>query len=365
MKPICLKMQAFGSYGKETVIDFTQPSQNLFLITGDTGSGKTTIFDAIVFALYGQSSAGPNDQRSNKNLKSQYASDSVKPYVELTFSEFCDGKEGIYIVRRVPAYTIKKTRGEGVTSKNANVSLLLPDGTEFSRSIAETNDKIEELIGLNKLQFMQVAMIAQGEFRDLLAAKSSEKNEIFRTLFHTEIYPRIKDVLKRRRDAKLTEISLIQAKCQSETARVILPQDYEQNDLLEEVLAQLSESGEFLLSDLENFLTLMEPLCQRLNDDTAQAKIDFDHAKQQLVEQQGIQQQALPLIRSYQQMKNAQDVLDECVQQEPAMEQKRKHIRQIDDALDPRTGPEHSAGHPPLSQSLHSGGRRKRHGRAV
>ena len=176
MKPLRLKMQAFGSYGKETTIDFEKVNQNLFLITGDTGAGKTTIFDAIVFALYGEASSSLN-KKEGVVLQSQYVDFDSEPYVELVFSEGRDEKREIYTVRRVPRHLKTITRGanKGKPKENTgSVSLIMPDGMEYPSK--ETDRKLQEIVGLTKSQFMQVAMIAQGEFMDLLRAKSDDKN---------------------------------------------------------------------------------------------------------------------------------------------------------------------------------------------
>ena len=187
MRPLKLTMQAFGSYGRRTVIDFEKANQNLFLIAGDTGAGKTTIFDAIVFALYGEASSGLN-KKDGTELQSQFAGSEVEPFVELVFSEGAGADPAAraeYVVRRVPRHVRPLRRGKGVKEESGSVSLAMPDGTEYPRK--ETDKKLEELVGLTKNQFMQVAMIAQGEFMELLRAKSDEKREIFRRLFHTEL----------------------------------------------------------------------------------------------------------------------------------------------------------------------------------
>ena len=187
MKPLRLKMQAFGSYGKETLIDFEKVNQNLFLVTGDTGAGKTTIFDAIVFALYGEASSSSN-KKDGVVLQSQYVDFSCEPFVELTFED----KEEIYTVRRVPRHLKTITRGASKGKQReitGSVSLIMPDGTEYPSK--ETDRKLQEITGLTKGQFMQVAMIAQGEFMDLLRAKSDDKKVIFRKLFNTEMYQKI------------------------------------------------------------------------------------------------------------------------------------------------------------------------------
>ena len=185
MRPLKLKMQAFGSYGRETVIDFKKPEQNLFLITGDTGAGKTTVFDAIVFALYGEASSSLN-KKEGVVLQSQYAELNLEPYVEL---EFMEGEDQ-YTVRRVPRHLKTITRGAakgtGTREITGSVALFMPDGTEYPPK--EVNAKLQEITGLTKSQFMQVAMIAQGEFMELLRAKSDDKKKIFRKLFNTEMY---------------------------------------------------------------------------------------------------------------------------------------------------------------------------------
>ena len=179
-------MQAFGSYGGKTAVDFTEPGENLFLITGDTGAGKTTIFDAIVFALYGEASSGSN-RKDGVVLQSQYAETGTEPFVELVFEDGSGTNIKRYTVRRVPRHLRVLTRGAGkgknTREVNGSVTLTMPDGTVYPPK--ETDQKITEMIGLTKPQFMQVAMIAQGEFMTLIRSKSDEKKEIFRKLFGT------------------------------------------------------------------------------------------------------------------------------------------------------------------------------------
>ena len=207
MRPRKLTMQAFGSYGKKTEIDFQKAEQNLFLITGDTGAGKTTIFDAIVFALYGEASSGLN-KKEGVVLQSQYVEMNVEPFVELTFSE---GKNEFYTVRRVPRHLKLLTRGAGKNTATrevpGSVSLVMPDGTEYPAK--ESDKKLGEIVGLTKNQFMQVAMIAQGEFMELLRAKSDDKKVIFRKLFNTELYQDIVEELMNRKRGLEKEIAQI------------------------------------------------------------------------------------------------------------------------------------------------------------
>ena len=199
MKPLKLEMEAFGSYGEKTVIDFSKPQQNLFLVSGSTGSGKTTIFDAIVFALYGEASSNSN-KKTGEILQSQYASYDVEPYVQLSFKE----KNKIYTVKRYPQHWefLKTGKGKGIelckNPKGEKIELTLPEEQPYNGKNNEINQKIKEIIGLEKEQFMKIGMLAQGEFMDVLRTDSGKKREIFRTLFNTEVYNDIGIELKRR-----------------------------------------------------------------------------------------------------------------------------------------------------------------------
>ena len=184
MKPIYIEMKAFGSYRDEK-IDFTGKSQGLFLITGDTGAGKTTIFDAICYALYGETSGG---KRSGEMMCSQFAKPGEKTEVRFCFDY--DGRE--YLVTRSPDQPKWNKKGERLkTTTGTKVSLILPDGTEFAGKTKETNEKIQQIIGLGCNQFTQIAMLAQGDFIKLLHATSEERKEIFARIFDTSIYEQI------------------------------------------------------------------------------------------------------------------------------------------------------------------------------
>ena len=189
MRPIKLEMSAFGPYAGHMVLDFDKLGKNgLYLITGDTGAGKTTIFDAIKYALYGSASG---DERDAIMLRSKYAAEDTPTEVKLTFSY--QGKE--YIVRRNPEYERKKSRGEGYTKQTADADLLLPDGSVVTQT-RKVGEKIEEILGIDEAQFSQIAMIAQGEFRKLLIADTKSRQEIFRRLFKTEVFQKFQDQLK-------------------------------------------------------------------------------------------------------------------------------------------------------------------------
>ena len=194
MKPLKLTMSAFGSYAGKNVIDFTGQQQGIFLITGDTGAGKTTIFDAITYALYNQTSGG---ERNGNMMRSQYAQPETETYVELEFLY----RGQTYRVRRNPDYKITKKLKNGKIREQKvphSVELTLPDGTVFPEKKNATDAKIIEILGLTADQFSQIVMIAQGDFLKLLYTKSDERKMIFSKLFRTDIYWKIQENLRRK-----------------------------------------------------------------------------------------------------------------------------------------------------------------------
>ncbi len=190
MKPLKLTMSAFGPYAGVETIDFEKIGDSgLYLITGDTGAGKTTVFDAISYALFGESSG----HREASMLRSKFAEGKIKTYVNLLFAY----KGQQYEIRRNPEYMRPKDRGEGETAEKADAQLLLPDGNLVT-GVKHVNDRVIELLGVNKEQFSQIAMIAQGEFLKLLLSDTKKRSEIFRELFGTRKYQELQDLLRTR-----------------------------------------------------------------------------------------------------------------------------------------------------------------------
>lgn len=189
MRPLKLTVSAFAAYKNETTIDFESlGDRGLYLITGDTGAGKTTLFDGIIYALYGEASG---DTRKNDMLRSKYADPSVPTFAELEFE--CRGVR--YTARRSPEYMRPKARGEGFTTSPAAAELR--KGSEvLSVKSSDMTKKIEEIIGVNRSQFSQIAMIAQGDFLKLLLAKTDDRIAVFRKLFNTENYNRLQETVK-------------------------------------------------------------------------------------------------------------------------------------------------------------------------
>ena len=253
MKPQKLIISAFGSYGNQVEIDFSKEQQGIFLITGDTGAGKTTIFDAIMFALYGQTSGG---ERSGNMMRSHYAKASEETYVELTFLY----REKVYKVRRNPEYQIEKILKNGTVKMQKvtqNVELMLPDGSIYPEKKAATDKKIEEILGLSAEQFTQIVMIAQGDFLKLLYTKSDERKKIFSKIFRTERYFRMQERLRQRSvqlDAKIEENKRAYAQEQS---RIIKPEELqEQSELsLEELIEEIAEHKKEVEKEYEIYQT--------------------------------------------------------------------------------------------------------------
>lgn len=189
MRPIKLTMSAFGPYAKKQEVDFEKLGKSgLYLITGDTGAGKTTIFDAIKYALYGEAS-GSN--RDSSMFRSKYADDDTPTLVELTFAN--GDKE--YTVKRNPEYMKKKAKGDGYTKKTAGAELTLPNGDVETNKKA-VDAKLVEILGVTPTQFSQIAMIAQGDFLKLLLAETKDRQVIFRSIFKTDIYKIFQEKVK-------------------------------------------------------------------------------------------------------------------------------------------------------------------------
>ncbi len=190
MRPLKLTISAFGPYAGRCVLDLEDLGERgLYLITGDTGAGKTTIFDAITYALYGSASG---DNREPGMFRSKYAADDVPTEVELVFSYA--GKT--YTVKRNPEYSRPKSRGAGLTVQKAEAELVYPDGRRVTKQ-REVDAAVQEIMGVNRNQFMQIAMIAQGDFLKLLLASTDTRKEIFRRIFNTGLYQRLQERLKK------------------------------------------------------------------------------------------------------------------------------------------------------------------------
>ena len=241
MRPVTLEMSAFGPYAGKEIINFDRlGTEGLYLITGDTGAGKTTVFDAIRFALYGVASG---ENRGKSMLRSQYALPETKTYVELVFS--CNGKN--YTITRNPAYERPKKHGEGTTSEPAHVLLKCPDRAPMTKE-RDVTDYITRLLGIDKDQFARICMIAQGDFLKLLLADTQDRKKILRNVFHTENYQKLQERLKAETSRARTEYEKLSHSCRSDIESVD-PSCSEELETIwkEEVLTEKKKYEEILI----------------------------------------------------------------------------------------------------------------------
>ena len=213
-----MTISAFGPYAGENRLDLSALGQRgLYLITGDTGAGKTTIFDAITYALYGEVSG---DNRRAGMLRSKYAAQDAPTFVELTFAY----RDNVYTIRRNPEYTRQARRGDGLTAEKAGAELTLPDGRVVSK-LRDVAIAVQEIIGVDRSQFTQVAMIAQGDFLKLLLASTEERKAIFRHIFKTDLYARLQELLREQVSALSKTCSEHRAGLESHISMIDAPAD--------------------------------------------------------------------------------------------------------------------------------------------
>lgn len=274
MKPTKLIMSAFGPYaGEMPPIDFTDfEDKGLFLISGDTGAGKTTIFDAICFALYGETSG---KFRDTKNLRSEYANESTETFVDFYFTH--QGRE--YHVWRRPGYERKKQRGTGVTQVKEDATLYSGDSTPI-QGITSVNKAVKELLHIDEKQFKQIAMISQGEFWALLNAKTDERTKILRTIFQTEGYNRIEYKLKDRMDAS----DKLKSDIENSIVQYFNDAEADTEDELKEQLSDLQNRAKRSGSawNLDEITDILEALIESDNGRIEIAKTAFDEAEKAL-----------------------------------------------------------------------------------
>lgn len=272
MRPVRLVMSAFGSYAGRTEIDFKNAAEGVFLITGDTGSGKTTIFDAITYALYDETSGG---MRSGAMMRSQYAASDVKTFVEFAF----DYQGDVYTVRRNPEYRISKTLKNGKEKEQkvaASVELTLPDGSVFPEKKKETDAKIAEIIGLDVRQFTQIAMIAQGDFLKLLYTKTEERKLIFSRIFQTTLYYRVQENLKKRFFALEEKLGYNTQAILQEVGKIRCED--------EELKGQLVTLREHVVLSAQSYCEVTEEICKRGKMAECEAKREQEAAAKEVRE---------------------------------------------------------------------------------
>ena len=270
MRPLKLIISAFGPYANKCELDLTKlGKKGIYLITGDTGAGKTTIFDAITFALYGQTSGG---FRENDMLRSKYADAHTPTFVEMTFSY----NQQEYTIRRNPEYLRPAKKGNGVVKEKAQAEIFLPNQTPIT-GIKDVNNAIIELIGIDAHQFTQIAMIAQGEFLKLIHATTKERSDIFRKIFNTKPYQQLQEKLKERFNQLKKDFMLIDTSIKQYIDSISLPDKninlnpLMPNDCLETIEQIISQDKKDLqtleheLNTIEQNLTTQTKLIDNAN----------------------------------------------------------------------------------------------------
>ena len=242
MKPIQLVLSAFGPYAKRTVIDFSAlGEEGLFLIAGDTGAGKTTIFDAISFALYGEASGG-KEKRKSKSFHSDYVSDQTETYVELTFRH----RGETWWIRRNLEYQRpakkKKDGMETTTRQAADAQMRNEDTGEEILRMDDVNRRVRELLGLTQDQFTQTVMIAQGDFLKILTASSDERKKLFRDLFHTNLYVDLQSRLQEKNRACADEQKALEQVILSAEGKIDPEAEFAEREILLSYCGQIQHT---------------------------------------------------------------------------------------------------------------------------
>lgn len=332
MKPILLTMQAFGSYGEKTEIDF-QKGGDFFLISGDTGSGKSTIFDAMMFALYGEVST--NGSGKENELLSQFVDvRNDKPLVSLVFTAHQHGQEETYKITRTPRHirpakrTGAKQQEEGETAE-----LLMPDGSQYPGKLSDTNRKIEELVGLTADQFRKVVMIAQGEFMDFLRADSKAKTALLRDLLKTDYYYQLSERLKMLAKEKNTAAKTQRANMSFFAGRAVtegLPEEDAQ--ALEAAKGTVITAKELQPEQVDTLAEVLSGVCARLQLQQGELAKQQTAAQKERDECMKRIEAAKPLMDSFKALESAEKTLLECAAQADEIEEKRGLIGKIRDA---------------------------------
>ena len=309
MKPINLRISAFGPYKDEVNIDFTKLGENgIFLITGDTGAGKTSIFDAISFAIFGEVS-GSN--RPIQTLRSDFADMNIDTYVELEFVH----KNRKYKILRNPSYEKPKKKGEGFTKKSADASLEYDD--VVVSGIKNVDIKIEEILGINAKQFKQISMLAQGEFLKILFAESKERTEIFRKIFDTNIYNSIARKLKEKLKINEDELKELKNSFITNTANILWEE--EKNINLDNKINEI---------DIDNVLKELEQELEENKEENTNIEEEITKQEKEIkvIEENISKQEELNLkIENYKQLLTKQN---EYKKQEEEIEKLKNKIAQ-------------------------------------
>ncbi len=314
MKPVTLIMKAFGPYGGEEKICFSElENRTMFVITGKTGAGKTTIFDGISFAIYGKTNG---DERSGTDLRSQFADDLVQTEVSLHFIL----KQKEYYIWRSPQQEKKKSRGEGFTTINAKAELyeVKNDASKvlISANVRDVDEKIKELMQLDANQFRQILMIPQGEFRKLLVSDSKEKEAILQKLFHTEIFKRIEDTLKEEAKKIYANVEKHEMKMEQLYAQFDIEFESELKEKLVEKKNVLKELTPLIEAEMAESSKFIQSLQKEIN----LRKLEKDSLQQQFF-------QAKSVTAQFDEKERLEQIQIELKEKQPEIKEKQESIK--------------------------------------
>ena len=314
MKPVKIILSAFGPYAELTEIDFTLLGETgLFLIAGDTGAGKTTIFDAISFALYGEA-AGGKERRKSKSFRSDYATPKTETYVEFTFTH----RNQTWVIRRNPEYMRPKRSGEGMTTQTADAKMTCLESKELCLGLQEVNAKVHELLGLTQDQFTQTVMIAQGDFLKILNAPSDERKKLFQKLFNTGMYEAVRFRLQDMNAACNKERELLDTRITIAAGKIAPENDFVQRELLRQYASDPKYAE--LLTDLLEQLIEQEKQTQT---QAAAQKNDVDRRRQEAVVQL---EQGKALNAQFDEQRRCAAALETLLASQSAVDESRQQL---------------------------------------
>ncbi len=285
MKPLKLTLQAFGPYAGTEVIDFTRlENRTMFVVSGKTGSGKTTIFDGISYAIYGKASG---EDRNGTDLRSQFAKDDLLTEVSLDFSL----REKTYRIIRSPQQEKKKERGDGFTTVGAKAELYLLESDASQKLLAanvrDVDDKIKEIMIIDSNQFRQILMLPQGEFRKLLTSDSKDKEVILQRLFHTEVYKKVEERLKE----EATELKKnVEVHIDERNAALKRAHSFANGELVEYMEAT-NPNDALMIPIIKEEIIAMEAKLASLNNEKREKQKERDSLQQKLFEAESILKQ--------------------------------------------------------------------------
>lgn len=319
MKPLLLTMSAFGPYGEKVEVPFCELGEKgLFLITGDTGAGKTTIFDAIAFALYGETSG---HIRTTDTMRSDFAQSITETYVVLKFSH----KNKLYEVSRNPKYSRLKKDKKGTSVKSADAVLKLPDNTVVTGNNHVTSEIIK-ILGIDYKQFKQIVMIAQGEFLKLLLADSKERAEIFRKVFNTDYYLKIQYSLKEKEKKLKIQYTDLQKNIQQyiQMIHCINEEEYE-------LILEYQKENNF--NRFEQILNLLDQAVKKEEDKKIEIEKELENISEKIAIELREYLEAQRDNQAFEQLRALEEKFTQLQQEEKSMQQKTLLLEQNKNAV--------------------------------